>query len=91
MKQQCHVSFVYGSWLIAAMGIIFYLIFGNYLQAILWLLFIPLCLWLYVRYFPSISGLMGYGSVADQPAADVSPTPASVRFYTGLDAPSARS
>jgi glutaredoxin len=87
MKQECHISFVYASWLVVAFGIVFYLILGNYLQAILWLLFIPLFLWLYVRYFPSLSRYMGYGSVEDQPAADVVRTAASVRLYTGLGCP----
>ena len=87
MKQQCHISFVYGSWLIVVCGIIFYLIRGNYVQAALWLLFIPLFLWLYVRYFPSISRYMGYGSVEDRPATVVAPVAGNVTLYTGLGCP----
>lgn len=87
MKQQCHVSFVYGSWLIMACGVMFYLIRGNYLQAVLWLLFIPLLLWLYVRYFPSMSRYMGYGSVEDRPATVVTNAPVNVTLYTGLGCP----
>ncbi len=87
MKQQCHVSLVYGSWLIVVCGIIFYLFRGNYIQAVLWLLFIPLFLWLYVRYFPSISQYMGYGSVEDRPATSVAPVAGSVTLYTGLGCP----
>ncbi len=87
MKQQCHVSLVYGSWLIVVCGIIFYLFRGNYVQAVLWLLFIPLFLWLYVRYFPSISQYMGYGSVEDRPATSVAPVAGSVTLYTGLGCP----
>jgi glutaredoxin len=87
MKQQCHVSFVYGSWVFTACGIIFYLFRGYYVQAALWLLFIPLFLWLYVRYFPSISQYMGYGSVEDRPASQVTRTAVKVKLYTGLGCP----
>jgi glutaredoxin len=87
MKQQCHVSFVYLSWLILACGMIFYLFRGNYLQAGLWVFFVALFLWLYVRNFPSLSKLMGYGSVADHPATEVIRTPGSVALYTGLGCP----
>ena len=74
-------------WLITACGVIFYLIHGNYLQAATWLLFIPLFLWLYVRYFPSISRYMGYGSVEDQPATNVTHAAVNVILYTGLGCP----
>jgi glutaredoxin len=87
MKQQCHISFVYGSWLFAAFGIIFFLFIGNYIQAAFWLLFIPLFLWIYVRYFPSISHFMGYGSVEDRPASKVIRTAVKVKLYTGLGCP----
>jgi glutaredoxin len=87
MKQQCHIFFVYGSWLILLCGLIFYLIQGNILQAVLWVCFIALFLWLYVRYFPSISRFLGYGSVADQPAKEIRPSNAKVILYTGLGCP----
>jgi glutaredoxin len=87
MKQQCHISFVYGSWLIVACGIIFYLFIGSYVQAALWLLFIPFFLWIYVRYFPSISQYMGYGSVEDRPASQVTRAAVKVKLYTGLGCP----
>lgn len=87
MKQQCHISFVYGSWFIVLCGLIFYVIKGNYLQACFWVFFIMLFLWLYVRYFPSLSRYMGYGSVADQPAKDVQQINVKVFLYTGLGCP----
>lgn len=87
MKQQCHISFVYGSWLVLVCGMIFYLLRGNYLQVVLWAFFIPLFLWLYVRYFPSISRYMGYGSVEDRPAMQVTHAAANVILYTGLGCP----
>ena len=87
MKQQCHIAFVYGSWLILLCGLIFYLIQGNVLQGVFWVCFIALFLWLYVRYFPSVSRFMGYGSVDDQQATNVRPSHAKVTFYTGLGCP----
>ena len=87
MKQQCHIAFVYSSWLILAGGLTFYLLRGNYAQAIVWVVFIPVFLWLYVRYFPSISRYMGYGSVEDHPAKEVHRVTADVMLYTGLGCP----
>jgi glutaredoxin len=87
MKQQCNIVFVYGSWLILLGGAVFHLLNGHILQAALWVVFIALFLWLYVRYFPSLSRLMGYGSVADQPAKEVQPSNARVIFYTGVGCP----
>ena len=87
MKQQCHVSFIYGSWLILLCGLIVYLVRGSYLQAGLWIVFIVLFLWLYVRYFPRISRYMGYGSVDDRKPTDVHITKTTVSLYTGLGCP----
>jgi len=87
MKQQCHIGVVYGSWLVLIGGLIFYLMRGNVLQAVLWVGFIALFLWLYVRYFPSLSRFMGYGSVADQPAKDVRLSKGKVVLYTGIGCP----
>lgn len=87
MKQQCHISFIYLSWLILACGMIFYLFKGNYLQAGVWVIFIALFLWLYVRYFPAISRYMGYGSVEDQSAKQLDHTNANVTLYTGMGCP----
>ena len=87
MKQQCHISFVYGSWLILLGGLIFHLVQGNYLQAGLWVFFVGLFLWLYVRYFPSLSRYMGYGSVEDHLPKDLQQTKTNVTLYTGLGCP----
>jgi Glutaredoxin and related proteins len=87
MKQQCHISFVYGSWFILLCGLIFHLVQGNYLQAGLWVFFIVLCLWLYIRYFPSISRYMGYGSVEDHLPKNIQRTKTNVTLYTGWGCP----
>lgn len=87
MKQQCHISFVYGSWGILLVGLLYFIIRGNILQAVFWVLFVGLFLWLYVRYFPAVSRFMGYGSVADQPPSDVQPSNARVVLYTAAGCP----
>ena len=87
MKQQCHIVFFYGSWLILVCGLLFLLVQGNILQAILWACFVAFFLWIYVRSFPSLSRYMGYGSVADQPAKDIRLSNARVYLYTGLGCP----
>lgn len=87
MKQQCHIFFVYGSWLILACGVLYWLSQGHILQAVLWACFIALFLWLYVRYFSSLSRYLRYGSVADQPATNVQRSNAKVILYTGLGCP----
>jgi glutaredoxin len=87
MKQQCHISFVYSTILVLACGLIFYVIRGDYLQAFFWIFFVVVFLRLYVRYFPSLSRSMGYGSVADQAAKDVGSSNAKVVLYTGIGCP----
>ena len=87
MKQQCHISVVYGSWLILFGGLIFFIVHSKYLQASFWVIFIALFLWLYIKYFPSLSRYMGYGSVADQPAKEIQRTNTKVILYTGLGCP----
>ncbi|HVN48760.1 MAG TPA: hypothetical protein VMU30_08065 [Bacteroidota bacterium] len=77
MKQQCHISFIYLGWIIAGGGVIIYSLLGNYLQAGIWIIMIPLAMWLYVKYFPSLSTMMGYGSVEDQPATNIIPSTAN--------------
>jgi glutaredoxin len=87
MKQQCHIFFVYASWAILLGGMAFHLLNGHVLQAVIWVVFTGLFLWLYVRYFPSLSKMMGYGSVADTPARTPAHSNATVRFYTGVGCP----
>jgi glutaredoxin len=87
MKQQCHITFVYGSWLILLSGLVYHLIRGHYVEAGSWVFFIGLFLWLYVRNFPSLSRLMGYGSVEDAPPTDVREVHTTVQFYTGVGCP----
>lgn len=87
MKQQCNITYVYGSWLILICGLIFHLFRGSYVQAGFWVFFIVLFLWLYVRYFPSVSKYMGYGSVEDLQPTNIQPVITNVTLYTGLGCP----
>jgi glutaredoxin len=87
VKQQCHILSLYGSWFILLFGFTYFLIHGNIFQAVLWVCFIALFLWLYVRYFPSVSRFMGYGSVADQSAKNIQHSNARVILYTGVGCP----
>jgi glutaredoxin len=87
VKQQCYIAFVYGSWIILLGGFIYFLIRGDILGGVFWVVFIALFLWLYVRYFPAVSKIMGYGSVADQPATEIQPSKAKVTLYTGVGCP----
>jgi glutaredoxin len=87
MKQQCHVSFVYLSWIIYAAGIVFYMLRGAYIQAGVWIVMIPLFLWVYVRWFPKFSRSMGYGEIEDTPAREVKKTDVQVTLYTGAGCP----
>jgi glutaredoxin len=87
MKQQCNISFVYGSWFIFLCGLIFYIVKGDYLLACFWVLFIALFLWFYIRNFSSLSRFMGYGSVEDTPAKNIQNVNTKVVFYTGVGCP----
>jgi glutaredoxin len=87
MKQQCNISFIYGSWIILFCGLIFYVVRGSYIQAVFWIFFIVLFLWLYVRYFPSLSRYMGYGSVEDIQPNSIQPIKIDVILYTGVGCP----
>ncbi len=87
MKQQCYITNVYASLLILVGGFIYLLARGELIAAIVWIPVVALFLWAGIRYFPSYSSLMGYGSVADTPAASVRPSDVEVILYTGIGCP----
>jgi len=87
VKQQCHIAFIYASWLILIGGFIFQLWKGHYIEAAVWIPMVVVVMWAYIRYFPSVSSVMGYGSVADKPAASVQPSSVDVILYTGIGCP----
>jgi glutaredoxin len=78
---------IYLNWIVLVGGLGFFVFKGFYVLALAWLLLLPLAMWAYIRVFPSISQLMGYGRVDDQPATRLTRVPAKVRLYTALGCP----
>jgi len=87
VKQQCYLAMIYLNWIVLFGGLGFFLFKGLYVFALLWLALIPLAMWAYIRVFPSISQLMGYGRIEDQPAQRLERAPAKVTLYTALGCP----
>lgn len=53
------------TWVLYLGGLVYLGVRGDYLLAVGWLVGLPAGLWLYVRAFPRISHLLGYGRVDD--------------------------
>ncbi len=87
MKQQCPLVFIYMSWAILVGGLAFFLVRGDYVSVLAWVIVGPLAMGAYIRFFPAISRYIGYGSVDDQPAQEVSPAHTKVMLYTALGCP----
>ena len=87
MKQQCYLAMIYLNWIVLVGGLGFLIFKGLYVFALIWLALIPLAMWAYVRAFPSISQLMGYGRIDDRPAQRLERVPAKVTLYTALGCP----
>ena len=87
MKQQCYVAMIYLNWIVLAGGLGFLIFKGLYVFALLWLALLPLAMWAYIRVFPSVSQLMGYGRIDDQPAQRLDRVPTEVRLFTALGCP----
>jgi len=87
MKQQCYMVSIYASWLLIIAIFAFHISRGNYLEAVLLPFLVAYFLWLYVKYFPKLSKIMGYGSVNDQVAENVQHSVATVHFYSGIGCP----
>jgi len=87
MKQQCFLVMIYVSWTIYLGGAAYLLYTGHYLNAALWLLIVPFAQLAYMRVFPKLSKMMGYGSVEDTAATVVSAAQVNVTLYTALGCP----
>jgi glutaredoxin len=88
MKQQCHLSFIYFSWLVYLGGLAYLAGHSRWAHAALWLVAVPLVQWLYIRKFRAVAPMMGYGAIVDEPAeAFGRNTPAKVTLYTALGCP----
>jgi glutaredoxin len=89
MKQQCHLAMIWLTWVLYAGGAAAALWFHNWLLAGVWILLAPLALWQYIRRFPAISGVMGYGAVTDAsaPADEPHTSHQQVTLYTAVGCP----
>jgi len=87
VKQQCYMAMIYLNWIVLAGGVGFFIFRGFYVLALVWLALVPIAIWAYIRVFPSISQLMGYGRIADQPAQTSTHVPTKVTLYTALGCP----
>jgi len=85
--QRCYLANVYASWLLVAAVFVFVLWWSGPLAAVFVGAVGAAGLWLYVRAFSSISGLMGYGSVADVKGPAGGAVAGKVTLYTAVGCP----
>jgi glutaredoxin len=85
--QRCYMVNVYGSWLLLAAVFVYVLWWSGPLAAIFVGAVGAAGLWLYVRAFPSISSVLGYGSVADVKGPARGTVARTVTLYTAVGCP----
>ncbi len=86
LKQQCPLAFVVLAWVMYISGAVVLMVTRQWIIAGTWIVLAPVTMWAYVKWFPAISPLMGYGNVEDVPAVPVRST-ATVTLYTALGCP----
>ena len=89
MEQRCHLAMVWLTWLGLPLLAVVVGLRAGLVAALVVLAIGVLAQVLYVRWFPHISGLMGYGSVQDAPAPGAAleaPVP-KVTLYTASVCP----
>jgi hypothetical protein len=90
-KQECTVKSLYLSGAVGLIGYAAGLVFlthrAEWAALILWVILIPCLKWTYLRFFPRLSELKGYGSIADNVPATVSPSNVEVIYYSLLGCP----
>ncbi len=89
MKQQCYLAMVWLTWLGIPLLAVLVALRAGIVAAVVVLAVTVLAQILYVRWFPRISRSMGYGSVADTPAAAmaIATVLPDVTFYTASVCP----
>ena len=87
MKQRCPMIFIYFSWLVFLGGLIFLLLLQGLVIMFAWLLWFPLVMWLYIKFFPRLSRYLGYGSVQDEMGKPLGKAVEKVTLYTALGCP----
>jgi glutaredoxin len=86
LKQQCPLAFVMLAWVMYIGGTVMFVFTRQWIIAGTWIVVAPVTMWAYIKWFPAISQLMGYGSVDDVPAVPA-PSTATVTLYTALGCP----
>lgn len=86
-NQQCTVTSLYRIWVGYALGLIVFVIVGNWIGLLIWVAVVPLAKWAQIAFYPRLSPLFGYGSVADEKAPALRPAPVVVTFYHALGCP----
>ncbi len=87
MKQQCHISMIYLSWVVYLGGLGALIWYSHWIHAAVYLVVAPLAQALYIRKFPRLSAGMGYGPITDEAAPAIAPAPVKVTLYTALGCP----
>jgi len=87
MKQQCYIPIIYLSWAFYLGGLAASVWYSQWALGAVWLVIVPAIQWLYIRKFPNLSAIMGYGHITDEPARTVAPAPVKVTLYTALGCP----
>lgn len=77
------------SWVVFLGGLAAILVYQQWVLAAFWILFVPLVEFQYIRRFPALSGLLGYGPITDLPApkSELPQPKQHVVLYTALGCP----
>jgi glutaredoxin len=90
-KPQCTVQSLYFSGTLGvvayAAGLVFLSYRAEWAALVLWLMLLPCLKWAYLRFFPRISKLKGYGSLDDVVPSNVKPANVEVTYYSLLGCP----
>jgi len=87
LPQRCPVAVLYLNWLLFLGVAVFFAVQRQLVGLIVWIVAAPPAMWAYVRVFPRISAVLGYGSVADQAPESPGRSAARVTMYTGIGCP----
>jgi glutaredoxin len=86
--QQCSVAGLYRIWGAYAVGLAIFAFAANWIGFGLFLLLVPIGKLVQMRFYPQLSGLFGYGPIAnDEFPAAVARSSATVTYYSALGCP----
>ena len=81
------MALLYLTWTAYIAGLVYLPLKGGYALALAWSVALPAGLWAYMRVFPEISQLLGYGRVDDVAASPVAQHPVRVTMYSSFGCP----